>query len=55
MNLDPTLRTFDRMGSFVVGLGCATYAVFGGLEQMIVRAGLLLIGVAFVVGGIGGQ
>lgn len=54
MNLDPQLGGVDRIGSLVIGIGMVSYALLGGLDQTWVRVLAIALGVALVVGGVGG-
>ena len=54
MNLDPTLRRPDRIGSLVAGAAFVAYAFLGGFEQAWVRVVLIILGLMLAVGGIGG-
>ena len=54
MNLDPRLGSVDRIGSVVIGIGVMSYALLGGLDQSWIRFVAVALGLALVVGGIGG-
>ena len=54
MTIDPRLGAVERIGSAAMGAGLAVYAFVGDFEQVWIRAVLVAVGVAFVVGGIGG-
>lgn len=54
MRLDPTLAGSDRFASFAAGLATATYAVIVAFDKPWVQDLTLAVGVAFLVGGIGG-
>ena len=54
MNLNPALGRTDRIGSLAVGVGLVMYGFLGGFEQVWIRGALILLGLAFAAGGIGG-
>ena len=54
MNLDPKLGRIDRAGSLAIGVGLAAYAILGGLDQSWLRVSVVILGLMFAVGGVGG-
>ena len=54
MNLDPKLSSLDRIGSLIIGVGVMSYAVLGSLDQTWVHLLAIALGMALVVGGLGG-
>ncbi len=54
MNLDPLLSKFDRIVNLLGGVGIVAYASLGDFDHAWVRMSLAVLGVVFVVGGIGG-
>lgn len=54
MNLDPTLRGSDRIGSLVIGVALVAYALLGDLDRVLVQAALVILGLTLAAGGFGG-
>lgn len=54
MNLNPALSRIDRIVNLVGGIGIVAYASLGDFDHAWVRMSLAVLGVVFVVGGIGG-
>ena len=54
MNLDPALGRIERIGSALMGAVLVAVAMVGNFDKPVVRGGLVLLGLAYVVGGIGG-
>lgn len=54
MNLDPALGRSDRIVNVVGGTGIVAYALLGDFDHAWIRAAMVIVGVLFVVGGLGG-
>lgn len=54
MTLDPKLGRADRIASLLAGLAGLIYAAFGDFDQVWLRGGVAIAGLAFLAGGIGG-
>ena len=54
MNTNPKLTGADRIGNGLIAVGLIAYAVLGTFEQSWVRAVLVMLGLVFGIGGIGG-
>lgn len=53
MKLNPRLNQLERIGSTVIGVGMLVLA-FLGIDQLWIRIALSLLGIVFIVGGLGG-
>lgn len=54
MKLNPTLNNVERVANFLMGAGAIAYAFLGTIEHSWARAILVVLGILFLIGGIGG-
>lgn len=54
MNLTPRLGRGDRIASLLGGVGMVVYGVIGNHDTYWARIALVVVGVGFAIGGIGG-
>jgi len=54
LNLDPALGRVDRFASLIGGVAILAFAFLGGVDKAPVQALMVGVGLAAVIGGIGG-
>jgi|GEM_PF-4487625 len=54
MSVDAKLSRLDRAGSILGGVGAVAYALVGSYDNAWVRGVIIIVGLAFVAGGIWG-
>jgi hypothetical protein len=54
IRLNPVLTSPERLGHLAAGAGLLAFAVWGGLDQVWLRAIVAAFGVVFLIGGVGG-
>ena len=54
MDINPTLKGTDRVVNAVTGTALIAYALSGGLDKPWLQGAVVVLGLVFVIGGLGG-